>query len=438
VRVPGWLLLGFVAIPLAVVACTTKNGAGDDSSTTPSSTTPNPTPSLDPNAPKYHEDVQPIVYNHCQSCHTTGGLAPAIDTYPIASTLSALMDQRTADRSMPPWPPEPSCGQDYRSARLLSAADQDTIHRWWLGGSQEGNPANAPTATPTPVPLPSPDKVLDPGADFSFGGPTAPADLYECFRLKTGLPANADFIRAQVTPGNKAIVHHIILYKEANGADVSKPAGDIGECGGVPGGSPEFLVGWVPGAAPLEFPADTGMALASTDAIVMQVHYHNNGTPQTDHSMATLWYASAPVTNHARVIWGAASVGPGINGGIPAGQSDTETGSCTVPSGQNPVLLGVAPHMHTHGTQFDAQLTPAGGGAASCLIDIAHWDFGWQGGYMYNAPIQLHSGDKISTTCTWNNTTGSTLHFGEGTGDEMCFDFMYMVGWSGSQYCFGL
>ena len=66
------------------------------------------------------------------------------------------------------------------------------------------------------------------------------------------------------------------------------------------------------------------------------------------------------------------------------------------------------------------------------------WQFGWQGGYQYDAPITLHDGDTITSTCTWDNPTTSTVKFGEGTGSEMCFNFVYVIAPNASfpRYCF--
>ena len=63
----------------------------------------------------------------------------------------------------------------------------------------------------------------------------------------------------------------------------------------------------------------------------------------------------------------------------------------------------------------------------SCLMTIPRWDFNWQGGYLLQQPLTLKSGDKIQTTCTYNNNTASAVSFGESTGDEMCFGFMTVI-----------
>lgn len=417
-------------LPLALCACSGGGESGGTALTAAGATTaPAATSSGDSAAPKYYDDVQQIVYTHCQTCHTAGSISVPLDTYPVARALAQSIDEHVQSRHMPPWPPDPSCGSPttFRHARLLSAEEIDTIHRWVAGGAQEGNIANAPAPPPPPAPPPEavpPDGItLDSGIDFVFGGPGDPENLYECFRLK---PASGrDIIRAELIPGNKRIVHHIILYREPGGN--SRPAGDMGTCGGIPGGG-EFLVGWAPGAQPLQFDPGIGMRLDPNDAIAMQVHYHNTGTRQTDRSSARLWYSPTPVQDVATVVWG------GTFPVIPPGESTSPEVTCSIWG--NPKLIIVAPHMHTRGTRFKALLKRFGE-PDQCLIDIPEWEFEWQGGYMLTEPLQLQSGDRITTQCSFFNETNRLVTFGEGTEDEMCFDFMYMTGWGGrSPYCF--
>jgi hypothetical protein len=43
-----------------------------------------------------------------------------------------------------------------------------------------------------------------------------------------------------------------------------------------------------------------------------------------------------------------------------------------------------------------------------------------------NFPItkSVTTGDVLRTRCTWKNPTDNVISFGEGTADEMCFDFL--------------
>lgn len=417
----------------------------DDDDVGTSSPTPTQTP--DPDPPTYYEDVLPVVIARCQACHTTGGIAPAIDTYAVAFARSAIMKDYTAHRAlpgettaftgnprMPPWPPEVACGETYEDARLISDAEIDLFRRWHDAGALEGNPSNAPTPTPTPAPTATPSVEITAPA-YTYTG--TPADLYQCFRLNPGIGAASDYVRAEVIPQNKLVVHHVILYRETN------PAGADGatfECSGIPNsGTPgepaEFLVGWVPGAAPLEFPPNVGMRLEPTDRILMQVHYHAVGSTQNDPgTKVRFWFQTGiPASGLARVMWAG---DPTFS--IPANTTGYQTsGTCTVGLAGGVTVLGVSPHMHTRGTKFLARWERTGA-FDRCMVNIDKWDFEWQGGYMFTTPLVMQQNDRVETTCTWNNETNSPIGFGEGTDEEMCFLFMYVLG-AGSApfpYCF--
>jgi hypothetical protein len=78
--------------------------------------------------------------------------------------------------------------------------------------------------------------------------------------------------------------------------------------------------------------------------------------------------------------------------------------------------------MHQLGRQFESVIERANGDVVT-LADVPNYDFDYQITYP-NDDIQLGVGDQVRTTCTWENTTSQTATFGEGTGDEMCFNFV--------------
>jgi hypothetical protein len=59
----------------------------------------------------------------------------------------------------------------------------------------------------------------------------------------------------------------------------------------------------------------------------------------------------------------------------------------------------------------------------------------------YDSSLVVQPGDQLTTTCTYKNTSTKTVSFGEGTGDEMCFNFVtaYPVnGLGDGNRCMGL
>jgi hypothetical protein len=86
-------------------------------------------------------------------------------------------------------------------------------------------------------------------------------------------------------------------------------------------------------------------------------------------------------------------------------------------------ILASNPHMHRRGATFRTELLPAERDPV-VLTDIARWDFDDQRTYAMSPPVAWERGDALRVTCTYDNPTDTPIQFGEGTGDEMCFDFM--------------
>ena len=87
-------------------------------------------------------------------------------------------------------------------------------------------------------------------------------------------------------------------------------------------------------------------------------------------------------------------------------------------------LWGVIPHMHSYGSTLTVEAWNAEDYA--CLVDVANWDFDWQGLYFYEDPVKVRGGDRIRIRCTWD-TRGAPgeVVVGDSTEDEMCLAFFY-------------
>ncbi len=369
----------------------------------------------------YYRDVLPVFQKDCLSCHASGGAAqPALDDAASASAAAGAIEAAIQSKMMPPFPPAEGCNA-YVDERRISPADQQTIAAWVAAGAPAGDPMTAPPAMsggggPT---LGAPDKHLGAGPFTpTYPGSAGANDLYWCFVLDPQLAAASDLTAMNIVPGQKSEVHHVIVFRDPGGqGSAGQPAGGY-ECNGAPG---EMLNGWVPGARPMQLPAGVGMTISPGDKLLMQVHYHRDPavTPTPDATAVDLYFSPTTTPEHAYVVWAGTPLFT-----IPANTKGYAVSStCTVNGSWK--LLGIAPHMHQHATEFASNIQAASGNA--CLMNIPRWDFGWQGGYFLQQPIELAVGDKISTTCTYDNDTASAIKFGEATTDEMCFGFLYVV-----------
>jgi hypothetical protein len=69
------------------------------------------------------------------------------------------------------------------------------------------------------------------------------------------------------------------------------------------------------------------------------------------------------------------------------------------------------------------KFTVTSGSTVTALLDTDYL-FSEQKNYPM-ADTLVHAGDTLTTTCTYVNTTGSPVSFGESSNNEMCFTGIY-------------
>ena len=144
--------------------------------------------------PDWSTGIAGIVYNNCTKCHNTDGIAPfPLQSYQDAINDTAIIPAYINNRTMPPWPPDPTY-RHYVNERVLSQGQIDSIDAWIAAGAPEGNEALAPAP-----PVINNGPVLGP-ADLTLQIPTytstaTSADDYACFVLPLDIP-NDKYIKA--------------------------------------------------------------------------------------------------------------------------------------------------------------------------------------------------------------------------------------------------
>jgi hypothetical protein len=232
---------------------------------------------------------------------------------------------------------------------------------------------------------------------------------YYCFSFHLPFNGKTQGLAFYKHIDNTQVIHHWLLYK------MTTPQFDglaLGCIGFHADGS--LLAGWAPGGGDWFLPKDVGMDLGGGD-FILEVHYSNGGAPTTDTSGVDVCLTNKLRPNTAGLFW------LGTNKiDIPAGQRGTAEGHCT-PQIQTPLhVLRSWPHMHRLGRHLKTNVVRAGTGAVETIIDVP-FDFNSQN--QYNTPFLVHPGDRLDTTCEFENTTGAAVKFGESTSSEMCYDF---------------
>ena len=384
----------------------------------------------------FNNQVVRIFQQHCQTCHRPGNIAPfSLLTYAEIRTRVTQIRRAVESREMPPWKPVNPPGT-FEAERLLSAEEIDTIVKWADAGAPEG----APNDLPAPVTFPDtwnagqPDMVLRPPEAYPLQPDSA--DIYRCFSLPADPTADLYVRGYEIIPGNRSVVHHIILFTDENGESLALDNADP-EPGYSCFGGAGFTLGigglgaWAPGASPLMFPLGTGIRVAKGSRIVMQVHYSTldasaSGAPLTpDRTSLGLYLSPVPLTR--------VTILPIVNFLflIPKGASNHEV-HAFLPIPTDVELVSVAPHMHLLGR--DASVTARfPNGQTRDLIEIDDWDFHWQGIYTFREPIVLPAGTILEMVAHYDNSTNNPrnptnppvdVRWGERTIDEMCLTFI--------------
>jgi Copper type II ascorbate-dependent monooxygenase, C-terminal domain len=388
-------------------------------------------------APTYSKDVAPILQQHCMECHRKGQVAPfGLETYEQARKRASDISNVVEDRVMPPWKATPHFGVALRGDRSLSTNEIATITKWADADAPEGNPADLPPPKQFPEgwSLGTPDLILDTGADFAV--PAAGEDVYRCFVIPTDLPNDIYVAGVVYRPGNRRVVHHILSYVDASGEGRKKDALD-----GVPGypcySGPSVdsigdMGGWAPGAMPLQLPDGFGKALPKKADIIVQIHYHPSGKPETDRTQLGLYFARKPVK---RTLQRAGAWNPNLV--LPTDGPDPSKievkASWTIPV--DVVAFAVAPHMHLLGRDMTMSVRFPDGRKQD-LVQIKDWDFNWQFACRFALPLILPKGTVLDVVAHYDNTANNPrnpnnppkiVEWGEATTDEMCIGFIMIA-----------
>lgn len=394
--------------------------------------------------PTYSKEVSRLIQSKCQGCHRPNDIAPfALMSYDDAVTWADDMKRVLTDKIMPPWKPVPGHGE-FRDSYGLSDDERQTMLDWIAAGTPQGDPADMPDVTPVTGDwqLGDPDLVLQ--MQQSFDVPRQ-KDIYRCFVIPTGLDADKYVSAVQVLPGNRQIVHHVILFLDTSGS-AEKLDGRDGNPGYSCFGGPGFDIGgdvsnlaslldlgiglgaWVPGMRVRPLPDGIGLFLPKKAKIVMQVHYYPAGKPGPDQTKVGLYFSQKPVDQRLRYI-------PIVNTTFkiqPGDANKVVTASFPIPFLLDAHAIQIAPHMHLLGRQIKIELQEKNKDPQD-LIYINDWDFNWQGFYNFATPVALPSGSTLKLTCNFDNTADNpknpsdplkVVGWGESTEDEMCLGFL--------------
>jgi len=359
----------------------------------------------------YTKHIAPLMQEHCVTCHRSGEIGPfTLTSHDDVVNWSATIREVVEQRRMPPWHAESAPGE-FLNDRRLPAEQQALLFDWIDNGMPEGDPADlpAPRKFVHGWEIPTPDLVLEMPEAFTV--PAQGTVEYKYFAVGESFPEDRWISAAEARPGNRAVVHHIILFFLPPGSDRH-----VGEAS-----LRNSLATFAPGVPAWQ--ARPGMAkrIPAGSKLYFQMHYTPNGTETTDLSRAGLVFTDAKsVEKQLRVD---AVINTGLR--IPP-QADNASFHAEYRFPRDTRLVSLLPHMHLRGKAFRVETVDAQG-ERKLLIDVPRYDFNWQNNYVFSEPPLLREGMKLHCTAWYDNSERNpanpdptaTVGWGDQTWEEM-------------------
>lgn len=367
----------------------------------------------------YARDVSRIVQERCHECHRPGMIGPfSLLTYDDVLENVDKIKEVVTQRRMPPWHADPKYGH-FSNNRRMPQEEVDKLVAWIDAGTPFGDKKDLPPPKKYAAGwvIGEPDQVFDLGEDV-----TIKADgvvPYRYYKVPTHFEKDMWVQAAECRPGNRAVVHHIIVFAKGEKSEKRESNEGFGRIG-------EHISGTAPGDPPLMLPPGVAVKIPAGSDLVFQMHYTPTGKVETDRSQIGFIYYKGEMppqkVAHTRPILN-------FSFEIPPGEANHEVES-SFTFERDVTLLGLMPHMHLRGKDFLYRATYPDG-KSEILLSVPSYDFNWQGSYRFNEPIKAPAGTTIDCLAHFDNSADNranpdptkTVTWGDQTWEEM------MIGW---------
>jgi peroxiredoxin/mono/diheme cytochrome c family protein len=334
----------------------------------------------------YAKHVARIMQKRCQECHRPGEIGPfSLMTYQNAKAWSETIREVVLEQRMPPWHPDPRYGK-FDNDRRLTQEETDVLLAWIEQGCARGDEKDlpAPVKFPAGWKIGKPDVVIEMPAEFKVP-PTGILD-YKKFSVDPGFTEDVWVQSAECRPGNRAVVHHILVYVQERGKPIYSPDGTAAT-----------LVGWAPGDMPALFPPGMAKRIPAGAKLVFEVHYTPNGTEQADRSSVGIILAKKKPEYVVET-----NILANMLVRIPPKAANYK-GQMTFTFKEDALILSFMPHMHLRGTSAKYVATYPNG-KTETLLSVPDYDFNWQSVYRFAEPMRVPKGTKLTWIGWWDNS----------------------------------
>jgi thiol-disulfide isomerase/thioredoxin len=359
----------------------------------------------------YAKDIAPIVQKHCVACHRQGEIAPfSLTSYDDVVNWSATVREVIEERRMPPWHAAAEPGK-FVNDRRLPAGEKKLLFDWIDNGMPAGNPADLPEPPKFSEgwQIPTPDLVLEMPRPYSV--PAKGTVEYQYFPLDLTFDEDKWVVAAEARPGNRSVVHHLILLYVPPGARYGAPeAALLNAVATFAPGMPAWQAG--PGVA---------KRIPAGSKLYFQVHYTPSGAAATDQSRAGIIFTDAGRVEKQLKTDAVVN----LRFQIPP-QKDNVRVEAEYGFGRDMQIVSLLPHMHLRGKAFQIEAVDRDG-KRELLLDVPRYDFNWQNSYVFAEPLKVREGTMLKCVATYDNSEKNranpdptkTVRWGDQTWEEM-------------------
>ena len=177
----------------------------------------------------------------------------------------AIRDQ-VRSRKMPPWPADPCCGHFSNDRSLSAAGDRNPCKMGRYGRAKRaicGTLLRKESGRRAGI---SPRTISNSAWRSRFEVPASGAVEYQYFPIPTGFKEDRWVQAVEVRPGDRPVVHHIVVY--------------IREPGSTWTGGPtkaDILTVYAPGSTPDSWPEGMAKLIKAGSDLVLEIHYTPKG-----------------------------------------------------------------------------------------------------------------------------------------------------------------
>ena len=231
------------------------------------------------------------------------------------------------------------------------------------------------------------------------------------------------------------VSHHFIVYKTNETTERTEPFScqPFADTLNPDQGGPLMITQKI--EETLTLPDGVAFSLEANQMVRLELHYIN-ATAQEQEVEVTSTFVPMPDEEfqHAAdfIFMG------DVNIDIPPGSAATLGPTYVpIPSELNGVnYFAITGHVHQWGTNVVVDTASAPTTPVDTVYDVANFDWDEPETIRYEPAFTAPDNGGFRITCEWFNASDSTVGFGEGANDEMCFFWAYYYPSNGAKVCF--